>query len=55
MEDKTIILITTSIGGIIGGYIPNLWDSSPLSLSSLFLSAIGGVLGIYIEYKITHN
>ena len=55
MEDKTIILITTGIGGIIGGYIPTLWSDSSFSIMSLLLSAVGGFLGIYVGYKIVNN
>ena len=55
MQDKTIILITTGLGGVIGGYIPTLWSSSPFSISSLLLSAAGGFLGIYVGYKIVNN
>jgi len=55
MEDKTIILMTTGIGSIIGGYIPTLWSSSPFSITSLLLSAVGGFFGIYVGYKIVNN
>lgn len=55
MQDKTIILITTGLGGIIGGYIPTLWSASPFSISSLLLSAVGGFLGIYVGYRIVNN
>jgi len=55
MQDKTIILITTGIGVIIGGYIPTLWSDSPFSILSLLLSTIGGFLGIYVGYKIVND
>lgn len=39
------------IGSTIGGYIPNLWGDSFLSFSSVILTAVGGLLGIWIGYK----
>ena len=39
------------IGSSIGGYLPLLWGGSVLSMSSIFLSAVGGFLGIWLGYK----
>ncbi len=41
------------IGSTIGGYIPNLWGDSFLSFSSVILTAVGGLLGIWIGYKMS--
>ena len=40
------------VGSIIGGYLPVLFGASFLSMWSLFGSAVGGLLGIWIVYKI---
>lgn len=42
------------IGSAIGGYIPVLWGDSFLSLSSVILTAVGGILGIWLGFKISN-
>ena len=51
---KQIIWIGLFIGSTIGGLIPLLWGASAFSFSSIILSSLGGMLGIYVAYKITH-
>jgi len=41
------------IGSTIGSYIPALFGASLISFSSIFFSAIGGVIGVYITYKLS--
>lgn len=43
-----------AIGSAIGGYIPNLWNASLFSFSSIILTAVGGVIGIWIGYRFTN-
>jgi len=43
------------VGSIAGGYIPVFFGAGFFSLSSIISSAIGGLLGIYIGYKIGQN
>jgi uncharacterized membrane protein YeaQ/YmgE (transglycosylase-associated protein family) len=40
------------VGSSLGGYIPTLWGANMFSLSAIFLSAIGGFLGIWIGYRL---
>ncbi len=49
--DKKLIVITTLVGSFIGGYIPSLWDANILSLSGVFFTAIGGIIGIWVGYQ----
>lgn len=51
MPLKKIYYMAAFIGSIIGGYIPKLWGAGFLSFSSVFFSAVGGILGIVIVYK----
>lgn len=53
MERKTLIWIAMTIGSAVGGYIPALWGGSILSVSSVFLTGIGGAAGIWFGY--THG
>jgi uncharacterized membrane protein YeaQ/YmgE (transglycosylase-associated protein family) len=41
------------LGGIIGGYVPQLWGAGYFSFSSILFNAIGAIVGIYIGFKIT--
>lgn len=50
--DRKIILFTTIVGSLIGGLIPNLWNSSMFSMSDVTFTAIGGIIGIWVGYKL---
>lgn len=45
-NSKQLIWLGLFVGPTAGGFVPLLWGGSVLSLSSVFLSAAGGVLGI---------
>ena len=53
MNQKALITIGLLVGSTIGGFIPNLWGVGMFSLSSIFFSAIGAILGIYLGFKIS--
>jgi hypothetical protein len=55
MSRKQLIYIFMIVGGSIGGYIPTLWGGSFFSLSAVLLTAVGGLLGIYVAFKISQN
>jgi len=42
------------VGGAIGGYLPLLWGASTFSFSSILLSSIGAIFGIWLAFKISH-
>ncbi len=46
-------MTATIIGTTAGSCVPLLWNASFLSLWSIFFTAIGGFVGIYIGYKMT--
>ncbi len=37
-----------------GGYIPLLWGDGYLSISSVVLTAVGGIFGIWLGYKLSN-
>lgn len=39
------------VGSAVGGYLPLLWGSSFLSFSSIILTAVGGIAGIWFGVK----
>lgn len=54
MNSKSLVWIFMFIGSTIGSYIPTLWGDSFFSMSSVLLTAVGGMLGIYIAFKISN-
>jgi len=53
MESKSLIWIVMFVGSSIGGTIPLLWGDNFLSITSVLLTAIGGILGIWLGWKIS--
>ena len=52
MNTKSLIWIGVFVGGTVGGAIPMLWGSDMLSMSSIFLSMVGGLAGIWAGFKL---
>ena len=53
MPSKKVITVGMILGSMIGGYAPVLFGVSGFSFISLFTSAIGAVVGIYVGYRLT--
>jgi len=41
------------VGSLAGSLIPSLWGAGQLSISSLVLFVIGGVVGVWLAYRLT--
>ncbi|MEI7513326.1 MAG: hypothetical protein WCJ74_01760 [bacterium] len=54
MNNKSIIWLFMFIGSTIGGYIPSLWGAGFLSFSGIILTALGGLLGIWLGFRISN-
>ena len=54
MNSKTLIWIFVFVGSSIGGFIPSLWGAGMFSFSSVIFGTIGGILGLYIGFKISN-
>lgn len=52
MTMKTFIWGGMFAGSGIGSVLPYLWGDSALSMPSVILSAVGGVLGIWAGYQL---
>jgi uncharacterized membrane protein YeaQ/YmgE (transglycosylase-associated protein family) len=39
------------VGSAVGGYLPVLWGGDFFSFSSLILSGVGGILGIWLRNR----
>ncbi|MDZ8223939.1 hypothetical protein [Nostoc sp. ChiVER01] len=51
--NKFIIGIGMFVGSTIGSYIPALWGGSVLSFTSILFSVIGGLVGIWLGYRVS--
>ena len=52
MSKKSLVWLGLTIGSAAGGYLPALWGGDLLSLSSVMLSAVGGLVGIWLGYRL---
>ena len=50
--ERKLIWLGLTVGTVAGGYIPLLWGSPAFSMSSVLLSAVGGIMGIYLGYRL---
>ena len=53
MPARFLVFVGMTIGSIIGGYIPSLWGAGLFSYSSILFSGIGGILGVWIGFKLS--
>ena len=51
MNSKTLGWIGMLVGSAIGGALPMLWGDSAFSFSSILLSGVGAIAGLYIGFK----
>ena len=52
--DKKIILLTSGLGGTMGSYIPVLLGANGLGGWSILGALIGGLIGIWVGYRISN-
>jgi cytochrome c oxidase subunit IV len=55
MSTKTLIWTFLVIFSTIGSYLPSLFGLDMFSLWSIIGGALGGILGIYVGYKLGEN
>jgi hypothetical protein len=53
LSRKSMIMFGMVIGSTAGGYIPALFGVSAFSVASLLGSTIGGILGIWLAFKLS--
>jgi hypothetical protein len=54
MNSKAIIWICVAVGSYAGSAIPMLWGAGMLSFSSIILSGVGGLFGVYVGYRLSN-
>jgi len=52
MSRKSMIMFGIVIGSMAGGYVPTLLGADTFSVASLLGSTVGGILGIWLAYKL---
>jgi hypothetical protein len=52
---KTFVMTGLFVGSIADGYLPLLWGGSVFSFSSILLSGVGGLAGIWFGLKIANR
>jgi len=52
MSTKRLIWFWATVGSIVGGLVPGLWHESMLSMWGLVLSTLGGLVGIWVGWRI---
>ncbi len=52
MSRKSWVWFGLTVGSLVGGYAPLLWGGDTLSFTSIGLSAVGGLVGIWAGFKI---
>jgi hypothetical protein len=52
---KFLINFGMVAGTLIGNCIPALWGAGMFSISGILLSMLGGVLGIWLGYRISQT
>jgi hypothetical protein len=55
MVPKWFIWFCVLIGSSIGAYLPMLWGGGVFSFSSVILSAVGGIAGIFVAIKVGNS
>ena len=53
MSRKKMIMLGMIVGSVAGGYLPALFNIDDLSMLSVLGSFMGGIIGIWIGYKLS--
>ncbi len=53
LNSKFLIMVGLTVGSTLGSSVPMLWGGGWLSMSSVLLGMIGGLIGIWAGYKIS--
>lgn len=52
--EKKLIWMGLFVGSLVGSFLPSLWGDSMLSMWSVVLSAVGGIAGIWLGYRLSN-
>lgn len=49
---RSVTGLCTTMGTLIGGYVPSLWGDSGFSLASVVFAAVGGAVGLWAAIRL---
>jgi hypothetical protein len=49
---KKFVWIGLIVGSTVGNLIPTLWGGDAISLSGILFSLIGGIIGIWVGFRV---
>ena len=52
---RSVIGLCTLAGTIFGGFAPDLWGGSDMSLTSVLTAGIGGVAGVFVGARLSQT
>ena len=50
---RKLIFLGLAVGSVLGNYVPALWGEPSFSMASVLLGAVGGLLGIWLGFKLS--
>ena len=53
--NRKIIMLGMILGSSVGAYIPNIFGAGMFSLTSIFGGLLGGILGIWISFRLLQH
>jgi hypothetical protein len=53
MDQKALIWTGMIVGSTLGGFVPLLWGSDLMSMSSIILTGAGGLGGIWLAFRMS--
>ena len=54
MDTKKTVMLGMVVGSTIGGLVPMLWGAGMFDFSSVIFTGAGGVLGIWLGFKLAN-
>ena len=53
MSRKSVVMMGMIVGSLGGGWVPTMFGAGAISFASLIGSTVGGLLGIWIAFKMS--
>jgi hypothetical protein len=50
---RSVIGLSAGFGGLVGGYVPELWGASGFSLGAILFSLLGAAAGIWFGVRVS--
>ncbi|KKU78759.1 MAG: hypothetical protein UY04_C0027G0005 [Parcubacteria group bacterium GW2011_GWA2_47_7] len=51
--DTKLIWLGLFVGSLVGSFVPLLWGGSTFSMTSVFTSAGGSIIGVWLAFRFT--